>query len=76
MENKLFELYTLTELTYEKKFNNLKDKDSLYPEGWYSNKNYKEKIDILSEAIKDNKLIINTNKYNESKECIKSLIIN
>lgn len=64
MENKLFELYTLAELTYESLFKNIvKDKDELYPIGWYENKNYQEKIEILSEAIKKNKLIINTKSY-------------
>ena len=73
--NKLFELYTLIEMTYEKKFINV-EKSMLYPEGWYSNKNYKNKIDILNEAIKENKLIVDTKKYAESIECVKSLTIN
>ena len=76
MDNKkLFELYTLTEMTYEKQFNNV-DKSMLYPEGWYNNKNYKNKIEILGEAIKENKLIVNTKKYSESIECVKTLTIN
>ena len=48
MDNKLFELYTLAELTYEKRLKNLVNrKYKLYPIGWYENKNYKEKIEIL-----------------------------
>ena len=31
-------------MTYEKQFNNV-DKSMLYPEGWYNNKNYKNKKD-------------------------------
>ena len=43
MENKLFELYTLAELSYQKHFKNIYNKEDLYPIGWYENKNYKEK---------------------------------
>lgn len=63
-ENKLFELYTLAELSYQNHFKNITDNiDNLYPKDWYSRKNYKEKIKILSEAIKTNTLIINTPSY-------------
>ena len=34
MNDKLFELYTLAELSYKKHFNNLND-DELFPSGWY-----------------------------------------
>ncbi len=62
MENKLFELYTLAELSYKKHFNNLND-DELFPSGWYGNKDYRTKIEIITEAIKLNTLIINTPSY-------------
>ena len=39
VNNELFELYTLAELTYKKHFNNLTDNE-LFPIGWYVNKNY------------------------------------
>lgn len=63
-EDKLFELYTLAELSYQNHFKNTDNNiDNLYPKDWYSRKNYKEKIEILSEAIKTNTLIINTPSY-------------
>ena len=63
-DDKLFELYTLSELAYENQFKNfIVNKDALYPKDWYATKNYKEKIEIIAEAIKTNNLITNTSKY-------------
>ena len=63
-DSKLFELYTLAEIAYQKNFENtIDDKSYLYPEGWYENKNYKLKIEIITEAIKNNTLIEKTPKY-------------
>lgn len=59
---KLFKLYTLAEMAYENHFKNI-NYDRLYPRGWYSTKQYMEKIEIIAEAIKTNNLIINTPKY-------------
>ena len=50
MDNELFKLYVLAELRYKKHFNNLND-DDLFPSGWYGNKNYQKKIEIICEAI-------------------------
>ena len=61
-EDKLFELYTVAELLYKKKFNTTKEED-LFPIGWYENKDYKSKIAIITEAIKTNTLIVNTPSY-------------
>ena len=78
-EDKLFELYTLSELSYQNHFKNIvNDVDDLYPVGWYEKKNYKEKIEIIYEAIETNTLIVNTKKYqniierveNKTKELI------
>lgn len=78
-EDKLFELYTLLELSYQNHFKNIvNDVDDLYPVGWYEKKNYKEKIEIIYEAIETNTLIVNTKKYqniierveNKTKELI------
>ena len=64
MKNELFELYTLAELSYQKHFENIvSNQVRLYPVGWYENDNYKEKIAILAEAIKTNRLIVNTIAY-------------
>lgn len=74
-ENKLFELYILAEISYQDHFKkNYNDIDLLYPEGWYENKNYKEKIEILTEAIKTNQLIINTSRYQTMIECVKKYV--
>ena len=62
MNDKLFELYTLAELSYKKHFSNLSN-DELFPSGWYGNKNYQKKIEIICEAIKNNTLIVNTKSY-------------
>lgn len=61
-EDKLFELYTVAELSYKKHFNTTKEED-LFPIGWYENKDYKSKIAIITEAIKTNTLIVNTPSY-------------
>ena len=42
MDNELFKLYVLAELSYKKHFSNLND-DELFPSGWYGNKNYQKK---------------------------------
>ena len=79
MEDKnkeIFDLYTLAEMAYEKHFKDEEtDIDLLYPEGWYIKKNYKEKIEILSEAIKTNTLIAKTEKYQSSIEGVQKIII-
>jgi len=73
-EEKLLELYTLAELAYNKHFENMvEDKEYLYPEGWYERKNYILKIEIITEAIKNNVLIENTTKYQETIEGVKNI---
>lgn len=63
---KLFELFTLADMTYQNHFKNLfADVELLYPEGWYENGNYREKIEIIGESIKQNQLIQNTQKYSQ-----------
>lgn len=61
-EDKLFELYTVAELSYKKHFNTTNERD-LFPIEWYENKDYKSKIAIITEAIKTNTLIVNTPSY-------------
>ena len=61
-QEKLFKLYTLAEMTYE---NHFKDFDNIYPEIWYEKDNYKEKIEIISDAIKNNVLIEYTELYKD-----------
>lgn len=70
--DKLFRLYTLAEMVYENRFKNIvQDKDDLYPKGWYATKNYKEKTEIIAEAIKTNNLIINTSRYQDLIKAVK-----
>lgn len=65
-QKKLFELYTLAEITYQNHFESLvKDIELLYPEGWYQEGKYKDKIEIIGEAIRQNQLIEKTEKYSE-----------
>lgn len=76
-EDKLFELYTLAELSYQRHFKDITNNVViLYPKDWYARKNYKEKIDIITEAIKTNTLIINTSLYQNTIEGIDREIIN
>lgn len=75
--DKLFKLYILSELAYENQFKNfIASKDALYPKDWYATKNYKEKIEIIAEAIKTNNLITNTSKYQNIIKNKKSKILN
>lgn len=68
-EDKIFNLYTLAELSYQSHFKDVvNDLDELYPTGWYENTNYEVKIKIISEAIKINKLIVNTESYQNTVE--------
>lgn len=62
IDDTLFDLYTLAELTYKKHFDNLTDYE-LFPSEWYGYNNYKKKIEIICEAIRTNTLILNTSAY-------------
>lgn len=77
MDNdKLFQLYTLAELAYQKHFEkNINNKEYLFPENWYENINYKLKIEIITEAIKEDKLIEYTQKYQEIVEGVQKKLI-
>lgn len=75
-EDKLFELYTLAELSYQNHFKSITDNiDNLYPSDWYARKNYKEKIQIIAEAIKTNNLIINTLSYQSTIQVVDKKLI-
>ena len=74
MDDKLFQLYTLAVMSYEKKFgdstNNIEE---LYPKKWGSDISYKRRIKIISESIKDNKLIKDTDSYKEFLNDVKGI---
>lgn len=74
--NELMNLYTLAELAYKKHFEkNVDDKEYIFPENWYENKNYKLKIELISEAIKNNILIEDLPKYQDMVEGVKKELI-
>ncbi len=70
MINEIELLYNILELKYLEK-NGYESKDlknvflEIYPFRWFETKDYKDKIMILAEAINENKLIVETNSYNE-----------
>ena len=66
MDDKLFKLYTLAVMNYEKKFkNDMNTLEDLYPMKWDNNISYKKRIKIISESLKENKLIKDTDSYQE-----------
>jgi hypothetical protein len=65
-----YRLYVLAELAYEKEHEG-KSEEELFPNDWYSITNYKTKIEIIEEAIKNNILIQDTQKYQDRIEGIK-----
>ena len=69
-------IYKMMEINYIKAMgrevsSNPIDNDDLYPLDWFSNQNYRKKIDILTEAIDKKILIIDTEGYNEIIEGVK-----
>lgn len=73
-DEKVIKLYTLAELAYEKKFiNSVNNVQQLYPKNWYNNSNYLEKIEILSAAIKENKVIEKSSAYEKIVKKLKRL---
>ena len=65
-----YKLYVLTEIYYMRKHPNLSDEE-LFPKDWYDTKDYKQKIEIMDEAMENKCLIKDTPKYREMKLCIK-----
>ena len=57
-----YNLYTIAELRYKEKYNNM---DDIFPADWYSSYNYKLKTEIIAEAIKKNIPIEETNLYQD-----------
>ena len=60
MDEMDLKLYVIAELNYKKRHNNQKN---IFPNNWYSNKNYKLKTEIIAEAIKKNIKIEETDLY-------------
>ncbi len=64
MENFDYNIYVLAEKTYVDNHLQLK-RDQIFPYGWYENKDYRTKNMLIAAAIKENKLIEETNSYKE-----------
>ena len=62
MEDK--DLYIIAEIRYKKANSNIKE-DELFPDNWYSLKNYHLKIEIIAEALQKNILIKDTKLYKD-----------
>ena len=62
-KKELYNLYILSDLVYRKEFKD--SKEELYPYDWDSINNYKLKIEIINESIKNNLLISYTKRYKD-----------
>ena len=62
-----YDLYVMAESKYKKSHEDLDD-DELFPDNWYSGDNYYLKNKILAEAMMNNCLIKETEKYQEFLE--------
>lgn len=60
MNKEDFDLYVIAELAYKKKYNG---EENIFPADWYSSQNYKLKIEIIAEALKNNIKIEDTDLY-------------
>ena len=59
------DLYTIAVLRYQEENPNL-DENNLFPIGWNNNYDYKLKINIIAEAIKNKTTVQNTELYRNS----------
>ena len=65
-----YNLYVLAEIAYQKEHEGLRDEE-LFPFDWYSITNYKSKVEIIGEALKENILIKDTKLYKSRIEGIR-----
>ena len=70
MDDLDYNLYVLAEIAYKKENENI-DEDNLFPIDWYSITNYKVKVEIIGEAIKEKKLIKDTTLYKNRLEGVR-----
>ena len=61
--NELFNVYSMYEVIYEERIKNKFENILIFPDNWYKIFDYRVKIEILKEAIINDKLIINTEIY-------------
>ena len=62
-----YNLYLLTEIIYERENTGI-TKEELFPMDWYSITDYRTKLEILEDAIKNRQYIEDTEKYKNRKE--------
>ena len=72
MEDSDYKLYVLAEVAYKRENKGLED-DIIFPQDWYSIRNYKSKVEIIAEALKEKCLIKDTKLYNERIEGVRTL---
>ena len=60
-----YDLYVLSEIAYTNK-HKLENEDELFPDGWYSSKNYKLKIQIIGEALEKDIDVKETDAFREA----------
>lgn len=65
-----YNLYVLAEIAYEKEHEGLSEQE-LFPFDWYSITNYKSKVEIIAEALKEKILIHETKLYKSRVEGIR-----
>ena len=65
-----YKLYVLAELNYKKSNPGVLE-ENLYPDDWFSINNYRLKNEIIAEAIRDKKLIKDTQKYQQAREDVR-----
>lgn len=66
MNKEHFKLYVIAEMNYINKFTNYYEE--LFPDDWFTIKDYKLKIKILLNCIKNNMLIKDSELYIQIKE--------
>lgn len=69
-KNMDYNLYVLAEIAYKKDNENISEKE-LFPSDWYSISNYKTKVEILAQAMKEKKLIKDTELYKNRMEGVR-----
>lgn len=66
MNNQMdYDLYVMSEIAYKDK-HKIESDDEIFPNNWYSSKNYKVKTEIIAEAIEKNILVEETELYKNS----------
>ncbi len=60
-----YDLYVMSEIAYKEK-HSLESDEVIFPNNWYSSKNYRVKTEIIGEALDKDKLIEETSGYKQA----------